>query len=166
MTDKPTRSQLMDLLAYVAGFTGSAYEDDAEVKLRLYEMDGPTDSPSKKVATVPERALAQHREAWVRDNWETLIDHYVDDGFADDDSPYEDVPCPRDQAHGAHWWDYSQFPDHIFEIDPSRPEVKIEHHCPGIKAHRNTAIGGANDGKPAMYGQPDLSTVFGGGDDA
>lgn len=171
MTDsfKPTRAQLMGLLDYLASWSGSAYKD-GDTKLRLYEMDGPTNSNSKKVGTVPERALAQHREAWLRDNWADIIDHYVDDGFAVEDEPIlEDKPCPREVAHGEHRWDYTQFPDVKIPLEGQRPfaalnwALSTEFHCEGIKAHSSTAIGGATTGRPADYGQIDVGALTGGG---
>lgn len=163
MTDKPTRSQLMELADYLGPFTGSHYAVGKEVKLKEFETDGPAQgSKSHVVGRVTDRSLAQHREAWVRDHWEDLIDHYVDDGFAvEDPEVIEDKPCPREAAHGDHDWDYSQFPQLTATLNDGS-DLEVEFHCLGVKAHPSTTIGGAHDGRPAEYGQIDVSALTGG----
>ena len=147
MTDQslPTRSQLNGAMEFFASFAGAAYEDGGLVELEtgltlpalrnLIVTQG-----NRTTICLPEEMVQGYIERWLRANWEHVTDDMVDAICAlEDPVAIEDRQCPKVTAHGEHYWDVSDFPEHY--MGP----VGVEWHCEGIKAHPRCMIMGGRD---------------------
>lgn len=133
----PTRSQLEDAMEFFASFAGSAYKDGGIGHL---EIGG------RPPVACDERALQTYVEKWLREHWSEMVDCMVESHCALEDHDIPEKGCPRTEeprieAHGAHYWDASQFQK---ILGPAGGDLQ-EFHCDGIKAHpRCMIVGGRN----------------------
>jgi len=130
----PTRSQLNGALEFFASFAGAAYKDGGG----LVEIN--------PIHAVPERAVQEYIERWLRANWEYIVDEMVDVGFVLDDPQVLEVrPCPRPTAHRDHPW--AQLGEQAVNLSkvplPNGWDEAEQFQCEGVRAHPATMIGGS-----------------------
>lgn len=140
MTDQslPTRSQLNGALEFFASFAGSAYDEERRIDIPIADEERLGShlrvEHGRTIIRIPERALQESIEEWIRQHWTEVVDYMVDSECAlEDPEPIEDKPCDREDAHGPHYWT-----EHQFAQD-------VEFHCEGLSVHPRCMIAGGRN---------------------
>ena len=129
MTDQslPTRSQMELAMEFISSFIGAAYEDEGVIDLEVRRV-------SSTHGEIPEKEWAGYMEKWLRDHTQQIVDGMVESDCAlEDTEPIEDKRCPREDAHGPHYW-----PRFILD-------KQIEFHCEGLSVHPRCMIAGGRN---------------------